>query len=187
MNTPLPPLAAHLREATKAAHRQLDHHPLLAALLSPSLALAAYGQALAALHGAQGAIEAALADFAPPTLLPPRLPDLAADLASLGVSPWPVTVAAPAPVSVAEKIGMLYVIEGSNLGGVVIARQLAASLPEAAPRAFFGGSEGPRRWQRFWAWLPPSIPQEDFDPAARAARATFAFYRLHLDRCLEHA
>jgi heme oxygenase len=180
------PLAAHLREATRASHRRLDHHPLLAALLQPSLTLTLYGRVLAALHGAQGAIESRLADFAPPALLPPRLPVLSSDLAALGMDPFPLTVAVPPSAAAAEKLGLLYVVEGSNLGGAVIARQLVASLPESAPRAFFGGAEGPRRWQRFWTFAHThDLKPDHFEAAAGAARACFEFYRLHLDRCLD--
>lgn len=176
---------AYLREATKTAHRLLDHHPLLAPLLTPTLTPTAYGQALAALHGAHGVIESTLTGFMPAAQFLPRLPDLASDLAALGISPWPVTVAIPQAASDAEKLGMLYVIEGSNLGGVVIAKQLATSLPPDVPRAFFGGAEGHPRWQRFWAFVQSRILPADFDRAARAASATFAFYRHHLDSCLD--
>lgn len=177
-------LATHLREATQAAHRRLDHHPLLTELLSPTLTREVYGQSLAALYGAHGAVESVLADFAPAALLPPRLPGLAADLAALGVVPRPLTVAVPQPGNAAEQLGMLYVIEGSNLGGLVIARQLARHLPASAPRSFFGGSEGLPRWQRFWTFAQSCIRPEHFDRAAMAATVTFEFYRKHLDSCL---
>lgn len=177
------PLALRLREATRAAHRSLDHHPLLVPLVSHALTLERYAQALAALHGAHSAIEAALADFAPAALLPPRTPALAADLAALGVAPAPVVLPLPAAAGPAEKLGMLYVIEGSNLGGVAIAKLLATSLPPHAPRAFFGGAQGLPRWQRFWAFAQPLVEPAEFDRVAAAAIATFEFYRRHLDSC----
>jgi len=180
-------LEAHLREATRAAHRQLDHHPLLAALMDPALTLEGYGRALAALHGAHGAVESVLAEFAPAALFPRRLPDLASDLAALGVDPMPLTVAVPQPGDDAGRLGMLYVIEGSNLGGAVIARRLATSLPAGAARAFFNGAEGSLRWQRFRAFARSRIQPAGFESAATAAGATFAFYRCHRDSCLERA
>lgn len=180
-------LEAHLREATRDAHRLLDHHPLLAALPGPALTLEGYGQALAALHGAHGAIESVLAEFAPAALFPRRLPALESDLAALGVDPLPLTVAVPQPGDDAGMLGMLYVIEGSNLGGAVIARRLAASLPAGAARAYFSGAEGPLRWQRFRAFARSRIRPAGFESAARAAGATFAFYRCHLDSCLDRA
>lgn len=182
--TEVPALALHLRKATKAAHSLLDHHPLLMALPGPTLSLETYGRALAALHGAHRAIESRVAAFAPAVLFPRRLADMESDLAALGVSPRPLTVEVPLVGCTAEMLGMLYVIEGSNMGGIVIARQLALSLPGNAPRAFFGGAEGSPRWQRFWAFAHPRIEPEDFDLAAMAASATFAFYRQHLDYCL---
>ena len=177
-------LAARLRDATKAAHRRLDHHPLLAALLRPTLTVQAYGQALAALHGAHGALEAALDGFAPAALFPRRLPDLQSDLSALGLDPCPLTLQPPQTAGDDDRLGMMYVIEGSNLGGVAIARQLASTLPAGTPRAFFGGAEGAPRWQRFWTFAQAHIEPDGFERATLAAREAFEFYRLHLDHCL---
>ena len=41
-------LARRLRQATKADHHRVDHHPALASLLSPQLDMARYGAGLAA-------------------------------------------------------------------------------------------------------------------------------------------
>ncbi|MBQ1784269.1 MAG: biliverdin-producing heme oxygenase [Gammaproteobacteria bacterium] len=174
-------LAALLREATKSAHRALDHHPLLAPLVRRTLTMADYADALAGLHAPQAALEQLLAGFAPVEDFKPRLPDLRADLASLSVLPPPLGATPPCASGVAARIGIMYVIEGSNLGGAAIARVLETSLP-VAPRAFFGGAGGAERWRRFWrfadAWHP------DPDIAVAAARETFGFFHHHLDSCL---
>jgi len=177
-------LAGHLRETTRAAHRALDHHPLLAPLVRPGLGTEDYARALAALHGPHAALEALLAGFAPAEDFPPRLPDLDADLAALGVAPGYLRIETPAPADNAARIGLMYVIEGSNLGAAVIARQLATSLPPAAPRAFFAGFGGTARWQRFWRFTAPHCPPGTHDSVAASACAAFAFYRRHLDDCL---
>lgn len=86
-----------------------------------------------------------------------RVDDLVADLGSLG-APVPPGLAdtgnAPsrgAP-GLAEALGILYVSEGSRLGGAVIGRHLAATLGLDRDRGlrFFLGAPGedvPRRWR----------------------------------------
>ncbi len=177
-------LAAALRAATRAAHRALDHHPLLAPLVRAPLLADDYARALAALHGPHAVLETRLSSFAPQEDFPPRLPDLEADLAALEVAPFSLRAASPPADSVAARIGLLYVIEGSNLGAAVIARQLATSLPPEAPRAFFANAGGTPRWERFWRFAAARCAPEDYDAACATACAAFAFYRRHLDDCL---
>ena len=147
-------MRARLREATKSAHRALDHHPLLASLARDGLTLATYARALAALHAPHAALEALLAAAIPAADFPPRHHDLATDLAELGVAPYPLYADLPAAPDAARRIGVLYVIEGSNLGGAVIARRLAETLPPDGAAT-----------------------------ACTAACATFDFYRQHFDAC----
>lgn len=176
-------LAVQLRTATRAAHRALDHHPLLALLVRPGLGGSDYARALGALHGPQVAMESWLADFLPAADLPPRLPDLNADLAELASAPCPLMVARPDwPDTVAARLGGAYVIEGAHLGGAVIARQLPVNLP----RRFFGNAGGEVRWQRFWQFASQFDPisPEQLSAAVLAAEACFAWYRAHLDGCL---
>ncbi|WP_227816334.1 biliverdin-producing heme oxygenase [Nitrogeniibacter aestuarii] len=85
----------------------------------------------------------------------PRQADLARDLAALGE---PVTMPAPAvwpshllPTSTWTAIGAAYVLEGSRLGGQLIARHLRASLGEAVPLAYYGG--GLAQWHAFLSVL----------------------------------
>jgi heme oxygenase len=175
-------LAAALRAATRDDHRGIDHHPLLAPLARRALLRRDYARALRALYGPQAALEAWLADFLPAAILPPRLPDLAADLAALGVTPWPLAVPLPAwPAHPAVRLGVAYVIEGANLGGAVIARH----LPVDFPRRFFANAGGPVRWQRFWQFAAKHADAcAAPDQAAAAATSCFAWYRRHLDACL---
>lgn len=175
--------ADRLRTETRPAHRGLDHHPLLAPLIHASLSNAAYAAALSALHGPQQAIEAILAPVVPQTKFPPRLPDLERDLAILGISPCPLTVAMPQIQSEAQLIGVMYVIEGSNLGGAVIARQLETSLSATAPRDFFRNSGGTARWAMFWQFAQTFCQEDAFSDVTDAANQTFALYKAHLDQC----
>src|SRR5574343_10593 len=174
--------AERLREATRTAHRELDHHPLLAPLVRPVLSEHDYAKALAALCGPQQAIEEALEQFAPRELFPPRVNYLENDLRQIGISPYPLMSGLPGCESIACMIGVMYVIEGSNLGGTVIARQLAQSLPPDVPRTFFANTGSLARWQAFWGFAASQIREEDFPLVAEAAIQTFRMYKEHLDR-----
>ena len=84
----------------------------------------------------------------------------------------------PAPGSVAEAFGCLYVLEGATLGGQVISRHLARelSLSPANGAAFFNGygpETGPR-WTAFLALLEAHAGQpEQQASVVEAARQTF--------------
>lgn len=191
MNTPHPEaplsdLARCLRDATKYAHYRLDHHPLLAPLVRSGLDARSYGLALSALHGPQAALERAvhrgLGEEA--NAFPGRLVDLEADLTKLSCSPLPLSAVLPTPDGAAECVGLLYLLEGSGMGGVVIARQLAVHLPDV-PRGFFGAPDTPARWARFWRFAEGHCPPDQHPRAAAAALTGFAFIHTHLERCME--
>jgi heme oxygenase len=181
-------IATRLRQATKAAHHRLDHHPLLAALLDPAIDLERYGDGLAALHGVFSAAENLVAglntiDF--PHC--PRTPALDADLANLGRLPLPFAGRLSGPDTAGARIGLLYVLEGSALGGQVLARQLRATLgPECPLRFFTGQGEGHAagRWAAFWNYASSSCDPADFPAAEEAAKDLFAAFCQHLDWCL---
>lgn len=177
------PLHARLREATRAAHHHLDHHPLLAPLLRHDLSLADYARALAALHAPQASLEALLADHLPATDFPPRRSALAADLDDLATPPQPLRAPCPEAGNDAQRLGLLYVLEGSNLGASHIARRLAHTLPQA-PRRYFTTDANPQRWERYWALVATLLPARSSDDVVCAtACAGFAFYREHMDAC----
>jgi heme oxygenase (biliverdin-IX-beta and delta-forming) len=176
-----PDLAILLRENTRADHHALDHHPVLAALVRRSVTIDEYTTALAALHGAQHAIEHVLERFVPRDWFPQRTPDIEADLHDLGCSPYPLKVPIPHPETQAARVGMMYVIEGSNLGGRVIANHLAQHLPKAVPLRFFGKVDATTRWHHFWQFALQQCPAGEYSLAVEAARNTFGFFRTHLD------
>jgi heme oxygenase len=184
---------ARLRLGTRDAHARIESVPALARLLAPDLTVAEYVAVLRHMHGFlcdfEPAIAAALADHRQAAVLldggRPRA--LAEDLAWFGASPQPLDAAPPALSGPAAALGALYVIEGSGLGGRVIARHLAASLGVAPGTggSFYGGptAEGARlRWQRLCALLDPADPVGDpmggpidDDALLAGALATFRF------------
>lgn len=95
--------------------------------------------------------EAELADVLPSA--PPRVARLAADVAALGGAPSLVAGATDLPelASADAALGALYVVEGSALGGTVLARLAARrlGLDASGGAAFFNGDAAdgpPPRW-----------------------------------------
>lgn len=187
--TPVPTLLDTLRQATRHSHQQLDRHPVLACLPRPSLNLTQYGHALAALHGVHAAMEASLEaqppwpDFA--QCFPPRRAALAQDLAELGIIPPPLTLALPPLHNVGAWLGRLYVLEGSALGGKMIALQIQRH-GLAAPLRFFSCATSPERWPCLRE-RASRLPASEAPHAIAAAQHTFALYHRHLDTCVPQA
>ncbi|MCW8087771.1 biliverdin-producing heme oxygenase [Sabulicella glaciei] len=150
-----------LRQATRAAHDAVDE------------AFGAY--AMAGRDGytrflrAQASVLPAMEhDLDPSALLPPwrgRGPLLEADLAALGEAMPP-----PAPLALppgeAARLGAIYVLEGSRLGGAMLARQ----VPAEWPGAFLRTPAPPGLWRAVIALLEA----EDAGPAWREAAAAGA-------------
>ena len=108
-------------------------------------------------------------------LLRVRTPALVADLAGLGLNPTPAA-SRTALLSPAAAFGMLYVLEGSRLGGAVLARRvLAGGNPRCneATRYLRHGA-GSRLWPSFLAALEASGEVRD-DPDAVVASAIETF------------
>lgn len=111
-----------------------------------------------------------------------RAPLLRRDLHALGLSAadieaLPRCADLPDTSSPPAALGYLYVVEGSSLGGTLIARQLAARLglrPETGA-AFFSiyGDQVGARWHEFLTALT-AAPVEAADAVVAAARDTFA-------------
>ena len=178
-----------LRHATAAAHERLHHLPDFAALQAGTIGRDDYADLLRRLYVFHRAVEDALA--AAPSLLPcginivarRRSGLLLRDLAFLGAPamPLPVPPDLPAPRSAAAALGLMYVTEGSTLGGRELARRLDHLLPpdtEQGRRFLLG--HGPRHgamWREFCAALnscgdtPPR--REEMIAAALAAFAAF--------------
>lgn len=130
----LKPASSQLREQTAAAHRVLDSSPLLSALLSPELSLASYVKILSIFYDFYCDYESILletcADLRFDACARQKLPLLEKDARALGVSFDRSHTDFPSLNldSKAKVLGMIYVVEGSTLGGRVIAKHLAKKL-----------------------------------------------------------
>jgi heme oxygenase len=169
-------LRTTLRAATRQDHDRVDHLGGAFDLTEP----AGYGAFLLAHAAVLPPLEAAL-DSAAPRDLPPgwlerrRTAALLADLAQLGLeAPQPSSI--PAPATAAERVGALYVLEGSRLGGIILRRRLAKAQP-GAPSAYLAHGEGEPLWRTFLEWLDSRA----LDPvqtlaAINGARGVFAAF-----------
>lgn len=97
---------------------------------------------------------------------------LAADLAALGgVMPPPLP--APDLPSAAARWGAAYVVEGSRLGGAMLARRVGGDMP----RAYLATPLPAGAWRHFLAELDSHLPEaDDQADAVAAANAIFAMF-----------
>lgn len=154
-----------LRHATAAVHERLHHVPVFAALAEGRLDHAAYVGLLGRLYGFHDPFEAAIEQAGPPGLQPAewrRANLLRSDMAALGQSEAAIRRLPRHPVigrrwSPARAMGVLYVIEGSTLGGRLLAQQLDHVVPADgdAGRSFLlaGTGMGHVRWRDFCTTL----------------------------------
>lgn len=111
----------------------------------------------------------------------PRAARLEADLVAVGRGPRGVAVhesPLPVPVAGAAGVGALYVIEGSALGGAVLARLAARRLDLTAAHgaSFFHGDAGPateQRWERVLAAIDAEADAGELSAVVMGACQTF--------------
>jgi heme oxygenase len=180
-----------LRQATKQPHHVLDHHPLLAPLVRPDLTVVQYGNGLAALHGIQRRAEEGILAFldAHPGVFDyqSRLKvwALDADLAALGRLPMGVAANFPLPQTIGALVGLLYVIEGSTQGGLMIARLLQTLPIGPLPIAYFSvyGKACNQKWEEFLQFAEGHNSSQEQQAAVATAVSAFEAIRCHLDAC----
>ena len=176
-----------LRLATASRHEQLDGGLPLA---HAGAGLAEYAQHLQLLRDWMAPLNAWLAGFDDGPQgeagLPPvaRMALLEADLLEPGMvlrAPLPV---APMPqqASAAYRWGVLYVVEGAQLGGAVLYARLHAALAPHPLRYLRGDPTGPGpRWRAFMLALKEHVttPEEIEDACAGAMAAFDRILALH--------
>lgn len=167
-----------LRAATGAIHRRLHRHPGLAAAAHGAIGLDDYRQLLRRLYGFHRAFENVYASAAQRLRLfaGSRAELIALDLAALGamradISRLPLC-GLRQPSGEPAALGALYVVEGSALGGALLAQALAPVVGEA--RRFFLGC--PWRgdiWPALLARVETLAPGAQRASAVEAAVETF--------------
>jgi heme oxygenase len=173
-----------IRAATAADHERLDG-------LFEGFDLAegcSYGRFLIAHAAALIPIETALDAAGAEALIPGwadrrRSAMIRADLAALGLAP-PEPAPFPELEDDASCWGAAYVVEGSRLGGALLARRIAPGLP----RSYLGTPQAKGAWRTFVDALDAALlSAERVDRASRAAQATFSFFEAAGRRQLEHS
>jgi len=185
-----PALLPRLRAETRPYHDAVEANPFNQALAAGTVTAADTARFLAAMYGVVRPYEARLraqaADFGPEWELPRRYrADLILeDLPRLG---HPATLppdcpALPPLTTRAQLLGAMYVLEGSTLGGQVIARQLAKA--GIAAHAYFtgrGDQTGPL-WKAFCQQLEAAGAAEDSAEIVQSAITVFQALSLWLSR-----
>ncbi len=121
-----PHIIERVRDATRAAHAQLEERlDIFARLAVPARKTRLVARFYAFHVGAERAVSPVLAALPGLDYCGRRRTALLRDdLAAIGVEPRDIAVWAPPPASsVAEALGLLYVLEGSTLGGKIIRRR----------------------------------------------------------------
>ena len=181
------PLLTALREATATEHRAVE------ALMPPAwdtIDRQTYARHLATLAGFHVPLEDRL--YATHDWAALGLPEAGArrraelldnDLRALGVDPDGVRRCRDLPdvALEARALGTLYVLEGSALGGQILARQVRQALGDGAPSAFFdaGGADVSARWRSFCGFAESRAARgsDAIAPAVDAAVETFRALR----------
>ena len=161
---------AALRAATAAKHDAVDAAFGRFDLTDPT----SYGQFLTAHARALPAVEQALRQVEGLPAFALRSDLLRDDLTALGLS-MPTLLPLAPPESDAAAFGALYVIEGSRLGGAMLARR----VPESLPHSYLSATHAPGGWRAFGDLLDRAARAGDpgwIDRAAVAAEATFDLY-----------
>lgn len=188
-----------LRQATHDQHVRLNHHPMLSGLLQPAYPLVRYRCLIAAYFRIYRAIEEVIMRYVENSegqfdyAARRKLSWLAEDLnyfqdTSFSHCNSP-ELRLPAVENAGQLIGILYVIEGSTLGGRVILRALSEhhSLCGSAGARFFQGygEQTQSNWQEFLRFAESIGICENMRRAAiQSAREIFKLFEDALNECV---
>lgn len=180
-----PTLATWLKRETRVEHRRVDQHPALKPLLRRELAIEEYATALSALYAPVASLEAALSSgldaHGVNYPLKQREALLKADILQLGRQVQPVSRLPPL-ATIDAIVGTLYVLEGSRLGGAMIARHVRHVLGNQVPLRFFAAAplQG-QAWAAFWVFAENLCPPPSWPAVRASAQQAFAHFILGLE------
>lgn len=181
-------LSQRLRAATRELHEATESLPFAARLMAPDLGREDYARTLARMLGVIGPLEAAVMEADRDGALGfqplPQGGSIIADLFRLGwdegrVASLPLAPLPPGLDRAPAAAGVVYLLDGSLLGGRVVARRLRDSLgPGVAGNLSFHADDpaASRQWQRCRAWLD-GLPAPWADGAEAGALSAFAALR----------
>jgi heme oxygenase len=175
-----------LRRSTAAAHRALEATTLMRAVVSGVPDRDVYVAYLTSHWRVHVGLETLLAGVLPARWTRGRLDKsawLRADLRAMR-QPVPQAPVLDVPAgSIAQALGVMYVLEGATLGLSIVTRRLPASHPalDGAGRfmAAYGQDTG-SRWSAFQRMLA-TVPPEEWSSSCVAARATFSTFQRVFD------
>lgn len=187
-----------LKEETQALHSALEQTQVSQQLMSPTLSRDTYLALLYAFYGAfaplENALEKALKRHNGSIAFHPRVPLAIEDIRYISGHSTDIPPVAPSSSqepdlpSLPAALGVLYVLEGSRLGGKVISHQLGKTIgvtPIEGGRFFAGtGSGGLESWKAFRTYCEGYVKEhpEAAGEIIRSANATFHFIREHFMR-----
>lgn len=184
-----PNIMVRLKNDTQAAHQHLEKAPCFKRLFAKDYRLNEYTQLLSYFYGYFSGIEPLLFDNLPAELHSQLLYRrkthlLQQDLNVLGINSagnLPICEALPNLTTFAQKMGALYVLEGSLLGGRVIGRHLSQQLGDDVSSAlnFYHcyGADLETQWRGFAVLMTQcfdSQPEAEINAVLASATATFA-------------
>jgi heme oxygenase len=178
--SPNSPLLARLRAETQ------ERHALLDSIVSDAVLTTRMGYAsfLTASLLSVSAIEAGIVLKLSENFLSLRVESLRSDLLALGTSTPQASLPlhrADEPATVAAAWGTAYVVEGSALGGLVLAQRVQLALGADVPLRYLllRGAGTKAYWREFLSGLSQfalGAPEEAHAQAVAAARRTFDLY-----------
>lgn len=180
-----PTLATWLRRETRLEHHRVDQHPVLKPLLKRELAIEEYATALSALYAPVASLETALSSglgaHGVNYPLTQREALLKADILQLGRQVQPVSRLPPL-ATIEAIVGTLYVLEGSRLGGAMIARHVRQVLEDQVledqvPLRFFAAAPlQTQEWAAFWVFAENLCPPPSWPAVRESAQQAFAHF-----------
>ncbi len=180
-----------LKEETRPLHDAIEKNVYLQRVTSDTIQLVEYHKILEAFWGFYAPLEPMLFADSEPWLeefnvsVREKLPLLKADLLATGnhteesIAVLPICELLPSTATSAKKLGILYVLEGSTLGGSVITRHLKSKLGDVVSNMTqfyfpYGEMTGPN-WKNFAMLVERSCTVDEHDEIVEAAKQTFNY------------
>jgi heme oxygenase len=195
-------LHVQLKQATHELHVLLNRHFLLSGLTQPAYPLENYRRVLIAYFYLYQGLELRINAFLDKRAgefdytARVKLPWLVSDLNYLDIAvpppelPLLASLNFPEISNVDQLLGVLYTIEGSTLGGQVIARSLSKNFGLSAGQgaSFFNGygEQTSSMWQAFLGYVSAASEQKaQYAEVEQAAVQTFRLFKQVLDNMLK--